>query len=175
VADPQVGPSDTPALPPRFSRVRAIRQHVSLLRLQAIVGLLAGIISIGGAAYTFLVPSRPPTGTMVAIVQEARSEKPITDATIEVLTLDNTVVTTLTSDAPGRVHYALKEGAYRLRITHPRFGPEVRQVMVLAGQTSEVRVRLAPRTAASPGRSSPVGAAERAVNEGADAIRRLFR
>lgn len=175
MADPEVGPSETPSLPPRFSRVWAVRQHVSLSRLQAIVGLLAGIISIGGAAYTFLAQSRPPTGTMVAIVQEARSERPITDATIEVLTLDNAVVTTLTSDAPGRAHYALKEGAYRLRITHPRFGPEVRQVMVLAGQTSEVRVRLAPRTAASSGRSSPVGAAERAVNEGADAIRRLFR
>jgi hypothetical protein len=176
VAETEVDPGAAPSgPPPRFPRLGAVRQHVSLSRLQAIVGLLAGVISVGGAAYTFLVPSRPATGTVVAIVQDARSEKPVTDATVEILTLDNAVVTTLTSDAPGRARYALKEGAYRLRITHPRFAAEVRQVMVLAGQTSEVRVRLAPRTAASPGRSSPVGAAQRAVNESAEAIRRLFR
>jgi hypothetical protein len=176
VADTEVDPGVAPsAPPPRFPRLGAVRQHVSLSRLQAIVGLVAGVISVGGAAYTFFVPSRPPTGTVVAIVQDARSEKPVPDATVEVLTLDNAVVTTLSSDAPGRARYALREGAYRLRVTHPRFGAEVRQVMVQAGQTSEVRVKLAPRTAASPDRFSPVGAAERAVNEGAEAIRRLFR
>jgi hypothetical protein len=43
----------------------------------------------------------------------------------------------------------MREGAYRLRVTHPRFGAEVRQIQVIVGQITEVRVRLAPRSPAS--------------------------
>jgi PEGA domain len=43
----------------------------------------------------------------------------------------------------------MREGTYRLRVTHPRFGTEVRQIQVIAGQTTEVRLRLTPRAAAS--------------------------
>ena len=52
-------------------------------------------------------------------------------------------------------------------MTHPRFAPEVRQIQVIAGQTTEVHVRLAPRP--TPPVLSP---AERAVNEGVDAIKK---
>ena len=65
----------------------------------------------------------------------------------------------------------MKEGPYRLRVSHPRFATEVRQIQVIAGQTTEVHVRLAPRPTASP-----LGPAERAVNEGVDALRKkVFR
>jgi hypothetical protein len=44
----------------------------------------------------------------------------------------------------------------------------------MAGQTSEIRFRLAPRAAATPG-GSPVGDATRAVTEGVESLKKIFR
>ncbi|HEU5322263.1 MAG TPA: PEGA domain-containing protein, partial [Methylomirabilota bacterium] len=64
----------------------------------------------------------------------------------------------------------IKEGTYRLRVTHPRYGTEVRQIQVLAGQTAEIHVRLAPRPA-----GPSITPAERAVNEGVETLKKIFR
>jgi hypothetical protein len=158
-------PAERPGL---LLRVRA---SLSLSRVQAIFGLIAALLSIGGALYGYLRPGRAPnTGDLVAVVQEARSGKAVTDATVEVLTPRDALVTTLGA-ASGEARSQMKEGPYRLRVTHPRFATEVRQIQVIAGQTTEVRVRLAPRTAASP-----LGPAERAVTEGVETLKKkVFR
>jgi hypothetical protein len=85
-------------------------------------------------------PAAPVAGEVVAIVQEARTGRPVPDATVEVLTLRDAVVTTLAPGAGGQARGKLKEGTYRLRVAHPRFLVEARQVQVVAGQTSEVHV-----------------------------------
>jgi hypothetical protein len=148
-----------------------VRGHLSLSRVQAIFGLIAALLSIGGALYGYLRPGRAPhTGDVVAIVQEARSGKPVTDATVEILTSKDALVTTLLATS-GEARSQMKEGTYRLRVTHSRFAPEVRQIQVIAGQTTQVQVRLSPRAAASP-----LGPAERALNEGVDTLRKkVFR
>ena len=154
-------PTERPGL---FLRVRG---HLSLSRVQAIFGLVAALLSIGGALYGYLRPGRAPhAGELLAVVQEARSGKAVTDATVELLTPKDALVTTLGA-ATGEARSQMKEGPYRLRVSHPRFGTEVRQIQVIAGQTTEVHVRLAPRPA--PSVLSP---AERAVNEGVDAIKK---
>ena len=62
-----------------------VRGHLSLSRVQAIFGLIAALLSIGGALYGYLRPGRAAhTGDVVAIVHEARSGKPVTDATVEI-------------------------------------------------------------------------------------------
>jgi hypothetical protein len=144
--------------------------HVSLSRFQTIIGLSAGIISIMGTLLSstqFFKPA-PATGEVVAVVQEAKSQKAVSDARIEILTLHNGLVTTLTPNSLGRARYTLPEGAYRLRVSHPRFGAEVRQVHVLSGQTAEIQVRL------RAGSSSPRVHVGRVLSEGALAVRRLF-
>ena len=144
--------------------------NVSLSRFQAVVGLLAGIISITGAVFSatqFFKPA-PSMGEVVAVVQEAKSGKAVSDATLEILTPQNALVTTLRPDALGRVRHALKEGTYRVRVSHSRFGAEVQHIQVFSGQTVALTVRL------RPGSSSPLEHAERAVNEGLRAVRRLF-
>jgi hypothetical protein len=51
-------------------------------------------------------------------------------------------------------------------VTHPRFAPEVRQIQVIAGQTTQVQFRLAPRS----------GSALSTLNEGLDSLRKkVFR
>ena len=65
----------------------------------------------------------------------------------------------------------MKEGAYRLRVSHPKFSMEVRQIQVLAGQTQEIRIRLAQR----PEKASPLEKAGKAVDEGVEAVKKLFR
>ena len=166
--DPSAAPLQPGERPGLFLRVRG---HLSLSRVQAIFGLVAALLSIGGALYGYLRPGRAAhTGDVVAIVQEARSGKAITDATVEILTPKDALVTTMAAGT-GEARGHMREGAYRLRVTHPRFAPEVRQIQVIAGQTTEVHVRLAPRAA-----GSPLGPAERAVNEGVDALRKkVFR
>jgi hypothetical protein len=138
-----------------------VRAALSLTRFQAIVGITAGLVSIGVTAYSFLYLTVAPRtgGELVAIVREARTGRPVPDATIEVLTPKDALVTTLTPK-DGQARQALKEGVYKLRVSHPRFATEVRQVHVLAGQSAEIRLRLAPR----PEKESPL-----------DALKKIFR
>jgi hypothetical protein len=131
---------------------------------------------------------------VIAIALDARTEKPIPDATLEVLTVKDALVTTLTPDANGRARQTIKEGNYRLRASHARYTTEVRQIHVIGGNTSELRVRLAPKTAKAPpttttattppaapaGKStqssSPPGSeVGRAVDEGVNAVKKIFR
>lgn len=144
--------------------------HASLSRFQAIVGLLAGLVSIAGALFsvTQLFKPAPGMGEVVAVVQEAKSDKAVSDATIEILTSQDALVTTLRPNSLGRARHTLKEGTYRVRVSHPRFSAEVRQIQVFSGQTAEVRMRL------RAGSSSPLEHAERAVNQGVRAVRRLL-
>jgi hypothetical protein len=47
----------------------------------------------------------------------------------------------------------------------------------MAGETAEIRVRLAPRAAATkpPTATSPTSSAERAINQGVESIEKIFR
>lgn len=143
-----------------------IRTALTLTRFQAIVGITAGFLSIGVTIGGILFASRPsPTnGEIVTIVQEARTAKPVADATVELLTPKDALVATLQAEN-GRARQTLKEGSYRLRVSHPRFTTEVRQIQVLGGNSQEIRVRLTPRPAPAEKPASTLG----------DAIKKLFR
>ena len=161
----------SPEPPGLFVRLRG---HLSLSCAQAIFGLVAACLSIGGSVYGYLKVTRPPnTGELVAFVRD-RADKPLTDATVEVLTPKDALVTSFPATEPPGPR-TLKEGMYKLRVSHPKLTTETRVVQVLAGQTSEVRFRLGPRSAsASPG--APVGdAATGVVNKGVDEIKKIFR
>jgi hypothetical protein len=151
--------------------------RLPLSRIQGIVGLAAGLLSIAGflfsAAQSYLRPA-PGSGELVAIVREAKSDRAVSDASIEILTTDNAIVTTVKPDASGAARYRLKEGPYRVRITHPRYAAELRQVQVSSGQRAEVRVSVHPSTRAGGG-SSPFEQAGRAVDEGIGAFKRVFK
>lgn len=147
--------------------IQLMRAHLTLSRFHAIVGIIAGFISISVGLYTYLhfsTPAASVTGEVVAVVQDARTGKPVPDAAVEILTLKNAVVTTLTPGADGQARGRLTEGTYRLRVTHPRFVAEARQVQVVAGQTSEVRLKLLqPMPKAGP------------VDEAVGAIKKIFK
>ena len=142
--------TEVPSAPPPAEPARgfgAWLTHPNLPHMQAIVGLLAGALSIGGFAYSYLwatTPVPPTSGELIAMAVDARTEKPIPDATLEVLTTKDALVTTLTPDGSGRARQTIKEGSYRLRASHPRFDAEVRQIHVIGGNSAEIRVRLAP-------------------------------
>ena len=139
----------------------------SLSRFQAVVGTLAGIVSIAGAAFSAVEFLRPAnTGNLVTIVQAVGVRGNVTDATIEVLTTQDAIVATLTPDSTGRVTQELMEGVYVVRVSHPRYAPEVRRVHVLPRQTVEMRASL------RPGSSSPI---KRAVNGGMNTVRKALR
>ena len=140
---------------------------LSLSRFQAVVGTLAGIASLTGAAFSLVQFVRPAnTGNLVTVVQAAGSRQGVTDATIEVLTTQDAIVATLTPDSTGRVTQRLTEGVYVVRISHPRYAADVRRVQVLPRQTVEIRANL------RAGSSSPI---ERVVNSGVSTVRRALR
>jgi hypothetical protein len=114
---------------------------ISLSRVQTIVGLTAAAISIAGAVVTFFKPA-PDKGKLVAIVQDAKTEKAVSDATIEVLTPTDAIVTTLKPNWSGEAHCNLDEGQYRLRVSHPRYLSETREVRLIASHDTEVHVQL---------------------------------
>jgi len=163
-------PTPAPAVGGTLANIRWLlgripSRNVNLSKFQTGVGLAAGIISIFGALLA--VPSyfkpAPGKGDLVAVVVEAKSEKAVSNATVEIFTLNNAVVTTLNSGFFGKANSTLDEGQYRIRIKHPKFGAEVRHIQIVSGQTAEVRVQL---------HSEP--ALREAISDGVNAVKRLF-
>jgi len=147
----------------RWVAFKRLTRRVTLSRFQAIVGTMAAIASLTGGAFSLLQFVRPAnTGELVAIAQTAGSHRPVSDATIEVLTTENVIVATLTPDGAGQATQALKEGVYIVRVSHPSYAADVRRIQVQPRQTVEIRASL------RAGSSSPL---ERAVNKVFSAIR----
>ena len=166
--------------PPTPSVLTAVRGHLSLTRVQGICGTLAALISIGGA-FGYLVPfqmTKTDRGEVLAIVQD-RSGKPVTGASVELLTLQDALVTMVPPAAgAGSAKVPTKEGTYRLRVMHPKFTTESRQIYVVAGQTAHINVRLQPRPAPPPP-PAPTMAQQQppppAENSPYENIKKLFR
>ena len=139
------------------------------------MGLLAGLTSITGAGYSAVQFMRAPsdTGQMVAVVREASTDAPIRDATIEILNPSNTLVTTVTAAEDGSARRSLKSGPYRVKVDHPGYAAELRDVEVQPGQVAEIRFALAQRAEARA--SSPLAGVARGVERGANAAGRFFR
>jgi len=162
-------PTSPPTAPPNTAWATGHRlvRGLSLSSIQAIVGTLAGLASVTGAAFSLVQFARPAnTGELVAIVQAAGSHRSVPDATIEVLTPEDAIVATLTPDSAGRATQALTEGVYVVRVSHPRYAVETRRIHVLPRQTIEIRANL------RAGSSSPI---QRAVNDGVSAVRKALR
>lgn len=158
---------EAPAPPAPWWISAVLRQPLSAA--QALVGILAGLLTISGAFVSLAgLTGRAPSvqGEIVAFVQDARSRKPVPDATVEILTREDALVTTISVEPSGRLTRRLKEGQYRLRVSHPGFGTEVRHIEVHAGQRSEVPIALAPR---------PVARVVRSVSDTEGPVRKFFR
>jgi carboxypeptidase family protein len=129
---------------PSSEETPRIGANMSLSRLQTFVSLAAGIVSIAGALVAipnFFQPAHGK-GELVAIVQDAKTEKAVSGATIEVLTPQGVLVTTLTPNSSGKASCTLDEGHFRVRVSHPGFGNEVREVQVVSRESTQVRVQL---------------------------------
>ncbi len=152
-----------------------LRSSVSLGRFRTIVLLLAASLSVAGYVQRYLqIATTPTDGELLTVVRDPGGV-PLSDARIAVLTLANEPVTSFRAVAPGGGPRVLREGTYRLRVTHPEYVTETRMVQVIAGHTSEVRIKLAPRMAASAARApAPAPAARRAGGERADGWKRIF-
>ena len=83
------------------------------------------------------------------------------------------LLTTLAAGDSGQARTRLREGTYRVRVTHPRYTPDTRRVHVGAGETAEVRIQLTPRGPSS-GPPAVVSETTRTVHEGVRAVRRFF-
>ena len=121
------------------------RLNISMSKVQTFVGLTAGILSITGALAAFFGPA-PNKGELVVIVEDARTQQMVSDATIEILTLRDALITTLKPNWSGKASCTLDEGHYRVRVKHPRYGSEVREVQLISSRSTEVRVQLRPPT-----------------------------
>jgi hypothetical protein len=134
----------------------------SFSSFQSVIAFAAGLSSVVGAIYSGVQYVRPAAhvGEMVAVVRDARTDTPVRGGSIEVLTLENAVVATLTPADDGSARRPLAAGPYRLRVRHPRFHDETRQVEVAPGATVEVRFLLAQR-GDDASRPTPIGAAKK--------------
>ena len=102
-----------------------LKGAISPSRAQAIAGLVAAFLSIGDSVYGYLKVTRPSaTGELVTLVRD-RTDKPVADAMVEVLTGKDALVTSFTTAEATGARRTLKEGTYRLRVTHPKFAPDV--------------------------------------------------
>jgi hypothetical protein len=150
-----------------------------LPKVQMIVGLMAGLVSILGALYSVRSPSRatPLLGELVAVVRDNRSNKPVTDAMVEVRTPNDAVVTRLTSRPEGRARIPLREGDYRLLVSHPELGRDIRQIRVLPGQTAVFQIVLglpASQVVTKRGANS-ASSSKGVIRRSVDSVKGFFR
>ena len=147
----------------------------TLSSTQAVIGLVASFFSVVGGVYSGVqyFSRAQQTGELVAVVQDARTDRPVAGPRVEVLSVDDALLTTLAPGDSGRARTRLREGTYRLRVTHPRYASDTRRIQVGSGQTAEIWIRLTPR---GPGSGAPavVGETTRAVTEGVSTVRRFF-
>ena len=115
--------------------------RLNLSKVQTIVGLAAGLLSITLSIGAFLKPASNKA-EVVAIVQDSKTEKAITDAKIEIFTPEDALITTLKPDWTGKARLKLDEGRYRLRVSHPKYREEVRDLQLISKESTEVRVQL---------------------------------
>jgi hypothetical protein len=141
--------------------------HLSLYRIQALVAVLTGLVTIAVGVHSLTHSPGPDTGIgeVIAVVKDAASAQSVTDATIEILTPNDALVATMTPDSEGRARHSLREGRYVVRVNHPNYASDVRQIQVFPKQTIEVKATL--RAGSGP----PLEHARRAVG----AMRRAFR
>lgn len=145
---------------------RSFMRGLSLSRIQSVVAILAGVVSVAGAASSVVQFARPGnTGELVAVVRASGTQRSVGDATVEVLTTDNALVATLRPDTAGRVTQELHEGVYLVRVSHPRYAADVRRIQVQPRQTVAITATL------RQGSSSPL---DRTVNKGVGAVRKAL-
>jgi hypothetical protein len=157
-------------------RLARLRGSISFAGVRTIVVLVAASLSIGGYVYRYVEFATAPTDGELLTVVRASSGAPLSDARIAVLTLADAPVASFRAAAPARGLRVLKEGTYRLRVSHPKYVTETRMVQVIAGHTSEVRFKLTPRVVATPApHQAHVNPATRVVSEGMAGIKRIFK
>jgi len=144
----------------------------------ALAGIGVGLMSIAGGVYSTvrLVNPGPAPGEVVATVHEAGSDRPVSQATVEILAPDDTLVMATTTTASGIVARSLREGVYRLRVSAPPLAEATRDVRIQPGATTEVRFALAAKASATARRSAasgPVESATRAVGKGVSGVERF--
>ncbi len=153
-----------------FFRRRVAAFSAPLSRLETLIGLATGVASVVGALFgvsEYFATPPPDKGLVVAIVRDAKTREAVSGAKVEILTGKSTILTTITTNWLGRARHPLAEGQYRVRIDHPQFRAEVRDVQVVSGETSELDVALRSGSAA-------LHEAERIIDQSVGAIRRLF-
>ena len=167
-----LGSAQPPPRPQRRWRDRVFKAwaDLSLSRVQSVVAITAGLLSIIGALYSFTLFVSPAhaDGELLAVVQDATSQEGVSDAVVEVLTAKNALVSTLEPDAIGRVRQRLTEGTYPVRVSHPKFAAESRKIEVLPGRTVEFTLSL------RAGSSVPLQKAKDAIGGGVRAVGRAF-
>ena len=164
-----------------IARLARAPGSISFAAVRTIVLLIAASLSIAGYAYRYFELATTPTdGELLTVVRDSRGA-PLSDARIAVLTLTEAPVTSFRAAAPAGGLRVLKEGTYRLRVSHPKYVTETRMVQVIAGHTSEVRFTLAPRVVATrataatpPPPPARVNPATRVISEGVDSLKRIF-
>ena len=124
-----------------------------MTKLQTVVGFGAGLVTIVGTALSLVGITSPVSskGEVVAVVQD-RARQPVAAATVEIYTPQDALVTTLTAEPDGRIVHRVREGRYRLRVTHPQFNGESRHVEVHAGERRPPGPAVKTVMAPSPGR-----------------------
>jgi hypothetical protein len=125
------------------------KQKITLSKVQTIVGLTAGLLSISFSVVALLKPASDKA-ELVAFVQDGKTEKAVSDAVIEVLTPQDAVISTLKPDWSGKARFKLDEGRYRVRVSHPKYRSEVRDVQLVSKESTEVRLQLRSTAALDP-------------------------
>jgi hypothetical protein len=128
----------------------------SFSTMQDVVGLVTGLISIVGAAYSAVDTLRPAPGPgqVVVAVRDAAA-RPVKAPVVEVLGADDTIVTTIIPGEDGVARRALVAGAYRVRVVHPDYREVERAVQVVPDTATDLTLVLERKPRAATVATTP--------------------
>ena len=147
----------------------------SFSTLQGVVGLVTGLISIVGAAYSAVgtLKPTPGPGEIVAVVRDAEAA-PVATAVVEVLGPESSLVTTMVPGDDGLVRRSVVAGSYRVRVVHPDFVETERDVQVQPDVATELHLVLArkPRNTTTTAKKQRPARQRDAADDAAVAVSR---
>lgn len=130
----------------------------SLKRVQLIIAVLAGVVTLIVGAYNaknLLFPKAVKPGEMIVTVLsgEGPHAKPVPSAMVELYTAENTLLTNRATDHRGQfAQKGLDPGSYNLKISYPGYERALVPLSVQSGKVSHYNLGL--RATGSPVRNA---------------------
>jgi Cna protein B-type domain. len=125
-----------------------VKKKFSLTHLQTTLAIAASLVAVVGGLYSLrktLTSEKELAGKgkIVLEIVDSRTSKPVGKSQVELLDSESAIISQTTSDSSGVYRKEeLQAGKYVLKVQAKGYGPEIKNISVVANDTTEVKLSL---------------------------------